>query len=169
MLERILQGLHDVEGVQATLIFDSQGTILAAQAHSVYDGELLQQVSRSIVSAIDSVALVQEDWELVTASFAEGKVLIRNVRLAGKHARTYTLAVVADARLNPSFANVAIRVAASKLKTELDIQGASTMQPVSALSHSAPGVTSSFLPPMPQRTPAPQAPSGLRSITTAPV
>src|SRR5882672_6808644 len=120
MLERILQGLHDVEGVQATLVFDSQGNILAAQAHSVYDGELLQQVSRSIVSAIDSVALVQEDWELVTASFTEGKVLIRNVRTTGKQPRNYTLAVVADSRLNPSFANVAIRVAASKLKTEID-------------------------------------------------
>jgi predicted regulator of Ras-like GTPase activity (Roadblock/LC7/MglB family) len=118
MLDRILLGLHEVEGVQATMVVDSGGRILASRAHAVYDMALIQQVGRSIVNAVDSVQLVQDDWELLIATFAEGKVLIRN--LAGRSGRTVVLAVVADGRLNPSFAGVAIRVAASKLRAELE-------------------------------------------------
>jgi hypothetical protein len=43
---------------------------------------LLNEVSRSVVKAIDSLILHHPDWEETTAHFAEGKLLIRN--LGGK-------------------------------------------------------------------------------------
>ena len=116
-MEGILQSLHEVEGVQATLVLDSEGLLLAHRAHAVFDQALLQEVGRTVSSAIDSLQLVHEDWEQISAGFADGKLLIRNLNAARQApGRAAALAVVADARLNPSFAGVAIRVAASRLK-----------------------------------------------------
>jgi len=152
MFERILLGLHEVEGVQATIVIDGAGKILASQAHAVYDLPLLQQVSRTIVSAVDSVQLVQEDWELVTATYSDGKVLIRNLRPSRPQGRAVVLAVIADSRLNTPFAGVAIRVAASKLKAELDSPSASGM--VAAIPNQPPSVsTSAYSPPVNGRSP----------------
>jgi len=120
MLDDILQALHEVQGVQATLVIDAGGRILAHRAHAVYDFDLLQQVGRSIVRAVDSVQVLHDDWELVTANFSDGKVLIRNLRPAGRQVKTAILAVIADPQLNRSFAGVAIRVAAGKLKAEIE-------------------------------------------------
>lgn len=124
MLEDILSPLHEVPGVQATMVVDSGGTILAHRAHAVYDLALLTQVGRNIVNATDSMQVVHEDWESITASFSEGKVLIRNLRPALRPERAVMLAVIADAQLNRSFVGVAIRVAAGKLKAELEAGGA---------------------------------------------
>ncbi|HXU83908.1 MAG TPA: hypothetical protein VN914_21080 [Polyangia bacterium] len=116
-MDAILQSLHEVEGVQATLVVDCEGQLLAHRAHAVYDRSLLQEVGRTVVNAIDSLQLVHDDWELVSAGFADGKLLIRNLFAARQSpGQAAALAVVADTRLNPSFAGVAIRVAASRLK-----------------------------------------------------
>ena len=114
-MDAILQSLHEVEGVQATLVVDCEGQLLAHRAHAVYDHGLLQEVGRTVVNAIDSLQLVHDDWELVSAGFADGKLLIRNLN-AARAGQAAALAVVADSRLNPSFAGVAIRVAASRLR-----------------------------------------------------
>jgi hypothetical protein len=116
-MDAILQSLHEVEGVQATLVVDCEGQLLAHRAHAVYDHSLLQEVGRTVVNAIDSLQLVHDDWELVSAGFADGKLLIRNLNAARQSpGQAAALAVVADSRLNPSFAGVAIRVAASRLR-----------------------------------------------------
>src|SRR5262249_2914148 len=86
------------------------------RAHAVYDHNLLQEVGRTVMNAIDSLRLVHQDWELVSAAFSEGKLLIRNLN-AARPGQAAALAVVADARLNPSFAGVAIRVPASRLRS----------------------------------------------------
>jgi predicted regulator of Ras-like GTPase activity (Roadblock/LC7/MglB family) len=116
-MDAILRSLHEVEGVQATLVVDGEGHLLAHRAHAVYDQALLQEVGRTVVNAIESLQLVHDDWELVSAGYADGKLLIRNLN-ASRQApgQAAALAVVADARLNPSFAGVAIRVAASRLR-----------------------------------------------------
>jgi hypothetical protein len=81
----------------------------------------LQQASKCIANAVDSIKLLQEDWDAVTAQFAEGKLLIRNLSTGNKtKGRVAILAVIADSRLNVSFAGVAIRVAVSKLKSLLE-------------------------------------------------
>ena len=117
-MEAILQTLRGLEGVNGAVVADGGGRILAYQAHAVYDVTLLQQVSRAIVTAIDSVKLLHEDWESVTAQFSEGKLLIRNVSLQGRgRGSDLTLALIADMRLNLSFAGVAIRVAVAKLRS----------------------------------------------------
>lgn len=117
-MEGILQSLHEVEGVQATLVLDSDGQLLAHRAHAVFDQGLLQEVGRTVTSAIDSLQLVHDDWELISAGFADGKLLVRNLNASRQTpGRPAALAVVADARLNASFAGVAIRVAASRLKS----------------------------------------------------
>jgi predicted regulator of Ras-like GTPase activity (Roadblock/LC7/MglB family) len=116
-MEGILQSLHEVEGVQATLVLDSEGQLLAHRAHAVFDRALLQEVGRTVSSAIDSLQLVHEDWEQISAGFTDGKLLIRNLNAVRQApGRAAALAVVADARLNASFAGVALRVAASRLK-----------------------------------------------------
>lgn len=140
MLDDILVSLHDVPGVQATLVIDSGGALLAHRSHSIYDLPLLQQVGRGLIGATDSMQVVHEDWESVTASFADGKVLIRNLRPALKPERTVLLAVIADSQLNRSFAGVAMRVAAGKLKAELEAGGS----PVQRVAHVANGTAPSL-------------------------
>ena len=150
-METILQGILDLGGVTAAIVFDAAGQVVGHRGHAVYDRELCEQVSGSLVKAIDSIQLEQQDWESITAQFADGKLLLRNLGTAT--GKGYVLAVVADATLNPSFATVAIRVAASKLKKGLhDGPGAPA-----AASSVAPGVASSAARP-PPAAPAPARP-----------
>src|SRR4051794_34560326 len=115
MLETILQGLRDVEGVQGAMIVDPTAVVVAHRAHTIYDVAILQQVARSVVNAVDSVQLIQDDWDMLTAHFGDGKLLLRSLRAGGMKPRRYVLAVIADATLNVAFLGVALRVAASKL------------------------------------------------------
>ena len=115
-MDPILQSLMDLAGVTAVLVFDSAGQLLGHRGHTVYDQGLCEQVSGALAKALDAVQLQQEDWETVTAHFADGKLVLRRVLANGQ---THVLTVVADGSLNPSFATVAIRVAAGKLKRVL--------------------------------------------------
>jgi predicted regulator of Ras-like GTPase activity (Roadblock/LC7/MglB family) len=120
MLEPILQGLREVDGVQGAMIVDHAATVVAHRAHSIYDVAVLQQVARSVVNSVDSVQLIQDDWDLLTAHYGEGKLLLRSLRTTGAKPRRYVLAVIADASLNVAFLGVALRVAAGKLVAELE-------------------------------------------------
>jgi len=117
-MDTILQSLQELEGVHGAIVVDSGGQLVAHRAHNMYDTHLLQQVSRAVVTAIDAVKLSQEDWESITANYTEGKLLIRNLA-SGANGVAFNLALIADGRLNPSFATVAIRVAMNKLKSSL--------------------------------------------------
>jgi hypothetical protein len=117
-MDTILQGLLDLPGVNAALVLDAAGHLAAFRGKAVYDRALCEQVGLSLVKAIDCIQLQQEDWETVAAQFADGKLLLRTLGASG--GGPHFLAVVADATLNPSFATVAIRVAASKLRKALD-------------------------------------------------
>jgi hypothetical protein len=116
-MEAILQSLMDLGGVTAALVFDSTGQLLGHRGHAVYDQSLCAHVSGILAKALDAVQLQQEDWETVTAQYADGKIVLRRV-IAGE--QTHVLAVVADGSLNASFATVALRVAAGKLKKFLE-------------------------------------------------
>ncbi len=116
-MEPILQSLMDLNGVTAVLVFDPAGQLLGHRGHTVYDQTLCEQVSAALAKALDAVQLQQEDWETVTAHFADGKLVLRRVVANGQN---HVLAVVADGSLNPSFATVAIRVAAGKLKRQFE-------------------------------------------------
>ncbi len=131
-MEPILQSLMDVAGVTAVLVFDGAGQLLGHRGHAVYDEELCAHVSGSLARALDAVQLQQEDWETVTAQYADGKIVLRRVVAAQ---RTSVLAVVADGSLNMSFATVALRVAAGKLKKLLE--GGPSGSSVAALSGSS--------------------------------
>jgi hypothetical protein len=130
-METILQAIMDVSGVSATLVFDGGGHLVCHRGHAVYDRALCEQLSGTLLKAIDAVQLQQEDWDSIAAQYADGKLLLRNLGAGGGGA--HVLAVVADATLNPSFATVAIRVAANKLKKALGNGAAS-----SALSGTSP-------------------------------
>ncbi len=121
MLEPILQSLREVDGVQGAMIVDPSASVIAHRAHNIYDLQVLQQVARSVVNSVDSVQLIQDDWDVLTAHFGEGKLLLRSLRTSGAKPRRYVLAVIADATLNVAFLGVALRVAASKLIAELDL------------------------------------------------
>ena len=116
-MDAILQSLMDLAGVTAVLVFDSSGQLLGHRGHTVYDQALCSQVSAALAKALDAVQLQQEDWETVTAQYADGKIVLRRV-IAGE--QTNVLGVVADASLNASFATVALRVASGKLKRVLE-------------------------------------------------
>ena len=120
MLEPILQGLREVDGVQGAMIVDHSAAVIAHRSHAIYDLAILQQVARSVVNSVDSVQLIQDDWDLLTAHFGEGKLLLRSLRTTGAKPRRYVLAVIADASLNVAFLGVALRVAAGKLVAELE-------------------------------------------------
>ena len=120
MLEPILQSLRDVEGVQGAMVVDASAGVVAHRAHAIYDLAVLQQVARAVVNSIDSVQLIQDDWDMLTAHFGDGKLLLRSLRVAGSRPRRYILTVIADSTLNVAFLGVALRVAASKLLGELE-------------------------------------------------
>jgi predicted regulator of Ras-like GTPase activity (Roadblock/LC7/MglB family) len=120
MLEPILQSLREVEGVQGAMIVDPGAAVVAHRAHTIYDLPVLQQVARAVVSSVDSVQLIQDDWDMLTAHFGDGKLLLRSLRLTGARPRRYILAVIADSTLNVAFLGVALRVAAGKLLVELE-------------------------------------------------
>src|ERR1019366_6741096 len=124
-MDAILKTLSDLEGVNGAVVTDARGQVVAYRAHAVYDLPLLQQVGHATVTAIDSIKLLHEDWESISAQFSEGKLLIRNI--ARGKGPEYTLSVIADARLNVSFAGVAIRVAVGKLKTVLEAEAAAPL------------------------------------------
>lgn len=122
-METSLQSLLDLAGVNAVMVYDGAGRLVAQRGKAVYDRALCEQVGGAIAKAVDSIQLQHEDWEVVTARFGDGTVILRNLgEVAGA---SYVLAVVADATLNPAFAAVAIRVAGTKLRKLLG--GAASM------------------------------------------
>lgn len=120
MLEPILQSLREVDGVQGAMLLDAGAAIIAHRTHTIYDLPVLQQVARAVASTIDSVQLIQDDWDLLTAHFSDGKLLLRSVRVGAGKQRSYALVVIADSTLNAAFLGVALRVAASKLAVALE-------------------------------------------------
>jgi len=123
-METILQGLLDMAGINAAVLFDGSGRLLAHRGRSVYDRALCGQVGGPLARAIDSLQLQHEDWESATAVFSDGTLLLRRVDTTS--AGPCVLALVADATLNPAFATVAIRVSSNKLKRALDGGAASS-------------------------------------------
>ncbi len=124
-MENSLQSLLDLAGVNAAMVYDGAGRLVAQRGKAVYDRALCEQVGGPLSRAVDSIQLQHQDWEVVTARFADGTILLRN--LGDVAGATYVLAVVADATLNSAFAAVAIRVAATKLKKLLGGAGASAL------------------------------------------
>jgi predicted regulator of Ras-like GTPase activity (Roadblock/LC7/MglB family) len=130
MLEPILQSLREVEGVQGAMVVDPSAAVVAHRAHTIYDLSVLQQVARSVVNSVDSVQLIQDDWDMMSAHFGDGKLLLRSLRTAAAKPRRYVLVVIADSTLNVAFLSVALRVAAAKLLSELETAAPSSSSSV---------------------------------------
>jgi hypothetical protein len=135
-MEAILQSLMDVSGVTAALVFDGSGHLVGHRGQAIYDRALCEQVSGALARALDAVRLQDEGWESLVAHYADGKLVLRRI---GTAEEPHVLALVATAALNPSFATVAIRVAAGKLRRLLE-GGASSS---AAASGAAPSAASS--------------------------
>lgn len=161
-MDAILQGLLELAGVNAALVVDEAGHLVAQRGRAVYDAALCEQVSGTLARVVDSIQLQHADWDSVTAQFADGKLLLRNLGVLPQHGPC-VLVVVADSTLNASFATVAIRVAAQKLKRAPDPLGR-TPPPMSAPPMGWPSSPSS--PPLP--IPGPSLPSGVRPPPSAP-
>ncbi len=116
-MDAILDGILEVSGVAAALVIDGNGALVAHRGRAVYDRGLCELLAGKIAKVADAVQLQQEDWDAITAQFSDGKLLLRSLGAAA--GSVHVLAIVADATLNPSFATVAIRVAANKLKKAL--------------------------------------------------
>jgi len=147
-METSLQSLLEQGGVNAAMVLDGSGKLVGQRGRAVYDRALCEQVGGALARAVDSIQLQHDDWEAVTAHFADGTILLRN--LGAVAGASYVLAVVADATLNPAFAAVALRVAANKVKKALEGGGGSrpSMTGSAATTAPAPAHTSSqVLPP----------------------
>jgi len=129
-MDSVLSALHEVPGVTATMVFDGSGRMELHKGHAMYDRDLCEYVCSVLVKAVDAVQLEQEDWDSITAQFADGKILLRNLGSA------HVLAVVTDAALSPTFSTVAMRVAVNKLKKGIEKGTLTGITPVSQ-----PGVT----------------------------
>jgi len=124
-MDSVLSALHEVPGVTATMVFDAAGRLALHKGHAVYDRALCEHVAGLLVKAIDAVQLEQEEWDSMTAQFADGRILLRNLGSA------HFLAVVADAALSPTFSTVAMRIAVNKLKKGLEKGTLTGITPVS--------------------------------------
>jgi len=132
-----LQSLLEQPGVNAAMVIDGGGRLVGHKGRAVYDRALCEQVAGALNKAVDSMALQHDDWESVTAHYADGTILLRNL---GTVAGTpFVLAVVADATLNPAFAAVSLRVASAKLKKVLEGGGSRPVLAGSAPLGAAPG------------------------------
>jgi len=127
-METILQGLMDLSGVRAALLLDATGRLVAHRGQAIYDRALCEQVGGTLMKAIESIQLQQADWETVTAQFADGRILLRRIA-ARENEPKHIVAVVADVSLNASFATVALRVAANKLRSAIEGRAGSGSQP----------------------------------------
>jgi len=127
-MDAILQGLMELAGVRAAMVLDGSGQIVAHRGQAVYDRGVCEQVGGTVTKAIESIQLQQEDWETITAQYADGRIVVRKVAGTAAAAR-HVLAVVADQTLNASFATVALRVAANKVKAA--VEGGSSQVPAS--------------------------------------
>lgn len=117
-MEASLQSLLEQAGVNAAMVLDGSGRLVAQRGRAVYDRALCEQVAAPLARAVDSIQLQHEDWEQAVARFADGTILLRNLgEVAGV---PHALAVVADAALSPAFAAVALRVAANKVRRALE-------------------------------------------------
>jgi predicted regulator of Ras-like GTPase activity (Roadblock/LC7/MglB family) len=125
-METILQGLMELSGVRAAMVVDGIGRVVAQVAQAIYDPALCEQVGGFLTKAIESIQLQQEDWETATVQYADGKILVRRVSSRPDGPR-HILAIVADGTLNASFATVALRVAANKVKAA--VEGVSASHP----------------------------------------
>lgn len=120
-MQAILSSLRELEGVNGAFVCDVVGQVYAYASEAIYDAALISQASKSVATAMDAVKLIQEDWDTITVQFSEGRLLLRNIpSSARKGGAGYVLVLVADGRLNLSFATVALRVAIGKLKNLVD-------------------------------------------------
>ena len=119
-LEEVLHSLHEVDGVQAAMVVDHAGAILAHRPPILPDPSRLQRVGRAMASSADAARLLQDDWELLTTDFGDRKLVLRSLALGGVRSRSCVLAVIGDAAMNLACLAVALRVAASTLRTELE-------------------------------------------------
>jgi predicted regulator of Ras-like GTPase activity (Roadblock/LC7/MglB family) len=145
-MDSVLSALNEVPGVTATIVFDASGHLLLHKGHAVYDRPLCEHVSGVLVKAIDAVQLEHEEWDALTAQFADGKILLRNLGSA------HFLAVIADAALSPTFSTVAMRIAVNKLKKGLEKGTFTNVTPVSQ-----PAATPVPQPPAARSSPGPEA------------
>ena len=145
-MDSVLSALHEVPGVTATMVFDGSGRLALHKGHAMYDRALCEHVCGVLVKAIDAVQLEQEDWDAITAQFADGKILLHNLGSA------HSLAVVTDAALSPTFSTVAMRVAVNKLKKGVEKGTLTGITPVSQ-----PGVTPLAQPAAARASPGPEA------------
>ncbi len=117
-MDAILQGIKNLDGVLGALAIGPSGQVVGYQVNSVYDVTMVEQVAAAVATTLDSLVLAQDDWDSVTASFADGRLLLRNLAVNGAPPPSglRALVVIAESRINLSFAGVAIRVAVGKLR-----------------------------------------------------
>jgi predicted regulator of Ras-like GTPase activity (Roadblock/LC7/MglB family) len=127
-MEDVLQGLMELSGVRAAMVLDGAGQVVAHRGQAIYDRAACEQVGSAVIKAIESIQLQQADWDTITAHFADGRIVLRRVGALAAGS-PHVLAVVADATLNASFATVALRVVANKLRGAVD--GSTSLVPAS--------------------------------------
>ena len=75
-MEPILQSLMELSTASPPCSSSTRpASSLGHRGHTVYDQALCEQVSAALAKALDAVQLQQEDWETVTAHFADGKLV----------------------------------------------------------------------------------------------
>jgi hypothetical protein len=143
-MDAILQGIKNLDGVLGALAIGPSGQVVGYKVNPVYDVAMVEQVAAAVATTLDSLVLAQEDWDSVTANFADGRLLLRNLAVNGAPPPSglRALIVIAEARINLSFAGVAIRVAVGKLK---NLQVGSVASPPAQLAASSSALGSSSL------------------------
>jgi hemerythrin len=116
-MQTILQGLNELNGVSATMVFDGGGQLVACRGSARIDRAGCEAICPTLMKAIASIQLRMPAWQSLTTHFANGSVRLRQLGSPGGN--PYYLAVVADRTLNAAFAGVLLRTVVGKLQGEL--------------------------------------------------
>ena len=82
-MDAILQGIQGLDGVLGAVAIGPGGQVMAYRISSVYDPGMVEQLGAAVATALDSLQLAQEDWDSITANFADGRLLVRNLWTGG--------------------------------------------------------------------------------------
>jgi len=118
-MDAIVQGIQELAGVRATLVFDMAGQLLCYRSDAGRDLSYLSRVSHTLVRVVESVGALHQDWNSVTAQFTGGQLLLRRLD-AADNSRFAVLAIVTDTKLNGSLNDSVLGVAVGRLRAALE-------------------------------------------------
>jgi len=112
-MQQYMEAVRVLPGVHCVLLFNDS-SVVAREILTLYDESALGKVIGALRHVVGTLSSQGREWERLVANFASGKMYLKN--LDGKN----MLAVIGGMELNATFTNVAVNIAAEKIKIGLN-------------------------------------------------